>query len=127
MLCSRGQLASETGLIRSPAKAACDGQFRAPCLTKLSSPGRRSRPIVSLGRLIDRNAPDFATVLAVCEKAAGGGDHATRKRVAKQIIKCARNGRTTLGELTAAGRRALTGIVPRSKQSSFSSRERIFA
>src|SRR5579872_182123 len=74
MLCSRGQLASEAGLIRSPAKAACNGQFRAPCLTKLSSPGRRSRPILSLGRLIDRNAPDFATVLASYQDFAAPAD-----------------------------------------------------
>jgi len=70
-----------------------------------------------IGRAFDSRALANMTVALdrVFEKAAGGGDHATRKRVAKQIIKCARNGRTTLGELTAAGRRALTGIVPRSK------------
>jgi hypothetical protein len=28
-----------------------------------------------------------------------GGDHAVRKRVARQIIKCARSGKTTLDEV----------------------------
>ena len=48
----------------------------------------------------------------VCEKAAHGQEHSVRKRVARQIIKCARSGRTTLGDLTAAGRRALIETVP---------------
>ncbi|HZR72080.1 hypothetical protein [Bradyrhizobium sp.] len=51
----------------------------------------------------------------VCEKAADGEKHSVRKRVAKQIIKCARAGKTTLGDLTAAGRRALIEIVPAPK------------
>jgi hypothetical protein len=48
----------------------------------------------------------------VCEQAAHGDDHPVRKRVAKQIIKCARNGKTTLGELTAAGQRGLITALP---------------
>ncbi|MDE1934253.1 MAG: hypothetical protein KGI34_09665 [Bradyrhizobium sp.] len=48
----------------------------------------------------------------VCARAAGGQEHSVRKRVAKQIIKCARSGRTALVGLTAAGRRALIEIVP---------------
>jgi hypothetical protein len=51
----------------------------------------------------------------VCETAAGGEDHSVRKRVAKQIINCARSGRTTLGELTAAGRRAIVEGAPDAK------------
>ena len=47
----------------------------------------------------------------VCEGSARGDDHQVRKRVARQIIKCARSGRTTLGDLVAAGRRALFGVV----------------
>ena len=42
----------------------------------------------------------------VCRKMPRGKEHATRKRIAKQIIKCARSGRTTLDELTAAGQLA---------------------
>lgn len=51
----------------------------------------------------------------VCETAAGGEDHFVRKRVAKQIIKCARSGRTTLGELTAAGRQAIVEAASEAK------------
>lgn len=47
----------------------------------------------------------------VCEKVIGGEKHSVRKRVAKQIVKCARSGKTTLGDLTAAGRRALIEVV----------------
>jgi hypothetical protein len=52
----------------------------------------------------------------VCETAARGEDHAVRKRVAKQIIKCARSGKTTLGELTAAGQRGLITLPPTVRQ-----------
>ena len=38
-----------------------------------------------------------------------------RKRAARQIVKCARSGRTTLGDLTAAGRRAFIELVPAPK------------
>lgn len=48
----------------------------------------------------------------VCESAAHGQEHSVRKRVATQIIKCARTGKTTLPDLTAAGRRALIDFVP---------------
>ena len=60
-----------------------------------------SRALANMNIALDR----------VCEKAANGQKHSVRKRVAKQIIKCARGGRTTLGDLTAAGRRALIELV----------------
>jgi hypothetical protein len=47
----------------------------------------------------------------VCEKIPRGEEHAVRKRIAKQIIKCAKSGKTTLSDLTAAGQRALIGIA----------------
>ena len=47
---------------------------------------------------------------SVCENVPGGEDHVVRKRVARQIIKCAINGRTSLGELIAAGQRALGSL-----------------
>lgn len=47
----------------------------------------------------------------VCRKIPRGEEHAVRKRIAKQIIKCAKSGRTTLSELTAAGQHALIGIA----------------
>ena len=43
----------------------------------------------------------------VCETAEHGESHAVRKRIAEHIIQCARAGKTTLGELTAAGQRGL--------------------
>jgi hypothetical protein len=47
----------------------------------------------------------------VCEKIPRGEEHVIRKRIAKQIIKCAKSGKTSLSELTAAGQRALIGIA----------------
>jgi hypothetical protein len=51
----------------------------------------------------------------ICERAANGEDHSVRERIARQIIMCASNGKTTLGELTAAGQRTLTRITVRSR------------
>jgi len=64
-----------------------------------------SRALANMNIALDR----------VCERTARGQEHPVRRRVAKQIIKCARSGRTTLGDLTAAGRRALIEIVPNAK------------
>jgi hypothetical protein len=64
-----------------------------------------SRSLANMNIALDR----------VCERAANGQKHAVRKRIAKQIIKCARSGKTTLGDLTAAGRRALIGVAPAAK------------
>ena len=48
----------------------------------------------------------------VCETAPRGEQHPVRKRIAREIIKCARSGRTTLSELTSAGERALRNCRP---------------
>ena len=47
----------------------------------------------------------------VCRSVPRGEEHAVRKRIARQIIKCAKGGRTTLSELTAAGQRALIEVA----------------
>lgn len=47
----------------------------------------------------------------VCTETPGGEQHQVRKRVARQIVKCARSGNTTLGDLVAAGRRGLIGVA----------------
>ena len=47
----------------------------------------------------------------VCEKVPHGEDYAVRKRIAGQIIRCASSGKTTLGDLTAAGQRALIKVA----------------
>jgi hypothetical protein len=56
-----------------------------------------SRTLANMNAALDR----------VCEQAAHGEKHPVRKRVARQIIKCARSGKTMLGELMAAGQRGL--------------------
>jgi hypothetical protein len=50
----------------------------------------------------------------ICRKLPNGGDHETRKRVAKHLLEAAQKGHTTLGELEAVGRKAL----PRSHRKS---------
>ena len=60
-----------------------------------------SRTLANMNVALDR----------VCEKTAGGEDHSVRKRVARQIVKSARRGKTTLGELMAAGQRGLIAVV----------------
>jgi hypothetical protein len=42
----------------------------------------------------------------VCADLTNGGDHESRRYVADQLIEAARQGKTTLGELTSAGRAA---------------------
>ena len=60
-----------------------------------------SRTLANMNVALDR----------ICDHAAHGREHATRKRVARYIIKCARSGRTTLGELTDAGQQALAKVT----------------
>jgi hypothetical protein len=66
-----------------------------------------SRTLANMNVALDR----------VCEKAAQGEDHSVRKRVARQIIRCARGGKITLGELTAAGHRGLIRALPTPNES----------
>jgi hypothetical protein len=42
----------------------------------------------------------------VCKTIVDGEAHSVRKRIARQIIKCARRGKTSIEELTSAGQRA---------------------
>jgi hypothetical protein len=60
-----------------------------------------SRTLANMNVALDR----------VCEKAAHGEDYAVRKRVAKQIIRCANSGKTALSDLTDAGQRALIKVA----------------
>jgi hypothetical protein len=64
-----------------------------------------SRTLANMNVALDR----------VCEKAPRGEKHSVRKRIAKQIIKCARSGKTTLTDLTAAGQRALSQLAAAAK------------
>lgn len=60
-----------------------------------------SRTLAAMNFALDR----------VCADALHGEEHDTRKRVARYIIKCAKSGRTTLPELTEAGRQALAKVA----------------
>jgi hypothetical protein len=46
----------------------------------------------------------------ICSELAHGGDHDSRKFIAEQLMQAARAGKTTLGELTYVGRRALAQL-----------------
>jgi hypothetical protein len=43
----------------------------------------------------------------VCDRSPRGQEHDFRKRVGQAIIRCAKNGKTTLGALTEAGEKVL--------------------
>jgi hypothetical protein len=64
-----------------------------------------SRTLANMNFALDR----------VCEKAKHGEDYQVRKRIARQIIRCARSGKTTLSDLMAAGQRALIKVEVASK------------
>ena len=51
----------------------------------------------------------------VCAELPNGGGHESRKFIAEQLMKAARDGKTTLGELTYVGRRALVQLQNRPK------------
>lgn len=49
----------------------------------------------------------------VCRQMKHGGDHESRKFVAERLIECARDGRTTLTDLSAAAGLALRELISR--------------
>jgi hypothetical protein len=51
----------------------------------------------------------------ICEQTQHGERHSVRKRIARQIIRCAESGQTTLTELIAAGERALSDLATAAK------------
>jgi hypothetical protein len=46
----------------------------------------------------------------VCAELPNAGDHESRKFIAEHLIQCARSGKTTLGDLMYAARRALVQL-----------------
>ncbi|MGY3342016.1 MULTISPECIES: hypothetical protein [unclassified Bradyrhizobium] len=46
----------------------------------------------------------------VCADLPNGGDHESRRYIAEQLIRAGRAGKTSLGELTYVGRRALVHL-----------------
>jgi hypothetical protein len=51
----------------------------------------------------------------VCRELPSGGDHESRKFVAEQLIHCVTSGKTSLGELAYAGRRAIGQLKTKHK------------
>ena len=51
----------------------------------------------------------------ICSQLPNGGDHERRKFIAEQLMKAARAGKTTLGELTYVARRALVQVQNKPK------------
>ena len=59
----------------------------------------------------DRTLANMDVVLdEICRELANGGDHESRKFIAEHLMQAARGGKTTLGELTYFGRRALVQL-----------------
>lgn len=52
----------------------------------------------------------------VCRKSPSGERHEVRKRVGQAIVRCAKNGKTTLGALTEAGEKALCRVANNAAQ-----------
>jgi hypothetical protein len=70
-----------------------------------------------LSEFDERTQANMDVVLdEVCRELPHGGDHESRRTIAEQLMQAARGGKTTLGELTHVGRRALTLLLdkPRS-------------
>jgi hypothetical protein len=64
----------------------------------------------------DRTLANMDVVLdEICRELPNGGDHESRKFIAEQLMQAARDGKTTLGELTYVGRRALVQLQNRSR------------
>jgi hypothetical protein len=61
-----------------------------------------------VGEFPDRVQASMDVVLdQVCAELPNGGDHESRRYVAEQLIEAAREGKTTVGELTSVSRRAI--------------------
>ena len=59
----------------------------------------------------DRTRANMDVVLdEICAELPHGGDHESRKFIAEQLMQAARDGKTTLSELTYVGRRALVHL-----------------
>ena len=67
------------------------------------------------GEFDERTRANMEVVLdEVCSRLPNGGDHESRRLIAEQLLQAARGGKTTLGELTSIGRRALVQLQNKS-------------
>jgi hypothetical protein len=72
---------------------------------------RWDRFLGPMKRLDERTAANMDVALEqVCRALPHGGDHETRKRVAKKLLHSARHGNTTLGDFVTVARAALSEI-----------------
>ena len=70
-----------------------------------------------MGEFEERVQANMDVVLEeVCAELPNGGDYESRKYIAEELIRAVRAGKTSLGELTYVGRRALVHLnnAPRS-------------
>jgi hypothetical protein len=69
---------------------------------------------VAMKKLVERMAANMEVALEqVCRVLPHGGDHDTRKRVARKLLHSARHGNTTLGDFMTVARTALNEIFLR--------------
>jgi hypothetical protein len=62
----------------------------------------------------DRTAANLDVVLEeVCKDLPGGGDHESRKHIAKKLMQSAKKGNVTLDGLRTVARRALSDLPGR--------------
>jgi hypothetical protein len=62
----------------------------------------------------DRTRANMDVVLEeICREMTHGGDHESRRFIAKRLIECAREGRASLTELNSVARRALLELTNR--------------
>ena len=68
-----------------------------------------------LSKFDERTQANIEVVLdEICSTLPNGGDHESRKFIAEHLVRAARSGNATLGELTYVGRRALVWLQNKS-------------
>jgi hypothetical protein len=67
-----------------------------------------------MGKIDERTAANMDVVLEeTCRSLAHGGDHESRKHIAKKLMQSVKKGNVTLEELRAVASRALSEITSR--------------
>ena len=73
------------------------------------------RGVLLVDEFDERTKANMDVVLdEICSLLPHGGDHASRKFIAEQLMRSVRDGKATLGELTYVGRRALVWLQNKS-------------
>jgi len=102
-----------------PGRRICEPSFRTYPQPWINLHSTRSSGLLMIeGAFNSRTVANMVAALErVCRDTPLGEQHDVRKRVAEGILRCAKNGRTTLGALTVAGERALARIPERTLKS----------